>query len=48
MHKIVKSHLDSYVVSCGLDHLNEFERFENFCNYSVVLTGWAQRLTLPR
>ncbi|MGE8271328.1 MAG: AIPR family protein [Stenotrophomonas geniculata] len=36
MHKIVKSHLDSYVVSCGLDHLNEFERFENFCNYSVV------------
>lgn len=36
MHKIVKSHLDSYVVSCGLEQLTESERFESFCNYSIV------------
>ncbi|WP_244119770.1 AIPR family protein [Burkholderia gladioli] len=36
MHKIIKSHLDSYVTSCGLEQLTESERFESFCNYSIV------------
>jgi hypothetical protein len=36
MHKIVKSHLQSYVTSCGLEQLTESECFESFCNYSVV------------
>lgn len=36
MHKIIKFHLDSYVKSCGLEHLTESERFEMFCNYAVV------------
>lgn len=36
MHKIIKSHLESYVTSCGLEQLTEAERFESFCNYSIV------------
>ncbi|WP_321860634.1 AIPR family protein [Burkholderia cenocepacia] len=36
MHKIIKSHLESYVTSCGLEQLTESERFESFCNYSIV------------
>lgn len=36
MHKIIKSHLDSYVKSCGLEQLTESERFEMFCNYAIT------------
>jgi len=36
MHKIIKSHLESYVKSCGLEQLTESEQFEMFCNYAIT------------
>jgi hypothetical protein len=36
MHRIIKSHLDSYAKSCALEQLTESERFEMFCNYAVT------------
>lgn len=36
MHKIIKSHLDSYVKSCGLQPLDQSEQFEMFCNYAIT------------
>ncbi len=36
MHKIIKSHLDSFVKSCGLEQLTESEQFEMFCNYAIT------------
>lgn len=36
MHRIIKSHLDSFVGSEGLGHLEESEQFEMFANYSTL------------
>jgi len=36
MHRIIKSHLESFVKSEGLGHLDESVQFEMFVNYSIM------------
>ncbi|BFM05341.1 AIPR family protein [Halioxenophilus aromaticivorans] len=36
MHRIVKSHLDSFTKSFGLEQLDESVQFEMFANYSIL------------
>jgi AIPR protein len=36
MHRIIKSHLESFVKSNGLEQLNESVQFEMFVNYSIL------------
>jgi len=36
MHRIIKSHLDSFVASEGLNQHNESDQFEMFANFSIL------------
>ena len=36
MHRIIKSHLDNFSKSFGLDDLDESKQFEMFVNYAVL------------
>lgn len=41
MHRIIKSHLDSFSVSHGYSGDEESEQFEKFCNYSIITSKTA-------
>jgi hypothetical protein len=36
MHRVVKTHLDSFVRNFGLDGMTESAQFEHFSNYAVI------------
>jgi len=46
MHRIIKSYLDSFVTSFGLEQEPEFTQFEMFCNYVVVSSKVSSQFEL--
>jgi len=36
VHRIIASHLENFATSHGLASANEAEKFERFCNYSIL------------
>ena len=48
MHRIIKSHLDNFSKSFGLDDLDESKQFEMFVNYAVLTPKISTTFELGR
>jgi hypothetical protein len=46
LHRIIKSHLESFSKNHGLEHLDECKRFEYFTNYSILAARLANNYEL--